>query len=290
LFVINNFFVRIALSPDIWQENNILQFLFREIGYCSLIQRNGGIIMSDYQAVFKRTEIKYLLTPNMKEMLMEQIGSKLCQDAYCNSTISNLYFDTEDYQLIRTSIEKPLYKEKLRLRSYQTPTMDSKVFVELKKKVDGTVYKRRLALPYGYAMSYLAGERLPLQQSGTSPQIRNEIDWFMKRYPLSPKAFISYQRQSWKGYEDPGLRITFDKNILFRSNQLDLSDGSFGSSLLDQDTTLMEVKMNNPMPLWLSKSLNTLQIYPVSFSKYGNCYKSYILGVDNCLTGGADIA
>jgi hypothetical protein len=126
--------------------------------------------MLDYQAVFKRTEIKYLLTPTLEEALLEQIGPWLCQDAYCNSTISNLYFDTSDYQLIRTSLEKPLYKEKLRLRSYQTPTQDSKVFVELKKKVEGTVYKRRMSLPYGDALSYLAGEQVTIPYTGALNQ------------------------------------------------------------------------------------------------------------------------
>lgn len=242
--------------------------------------------MSDFQAVFKRTEIKYLLNPLQESALMEQIESRLSKDVYGKSTISNLYFDTEDYELIRSSIEKPLYKEKLRLRSYETPTDSTKVFVELKKKVAGTVYKRRLSMPYGDAIAYLFGEQISIGNS----QIRNEIDWFMKRYPLSPKAFISYDRSAWKGLQDPGLRITFDRNILFRGDQLDLSNGTFGFSVLDPDKTVMEIKMNQPMPLWLALSLNTLGIFPVSYSKYGNCYKSYIWGNPASLEGGVFLA
>ncbi len=242
--------------------------------------------MSDYQANFKRIEIKYLLTPTQELSLMNLIDFRLCKDAFCKSTISNLYFDTEDYQLIRASIEKPLYKEKLRLRSYETPINSSEVFVELKKKVDGVVYKRRLSLPYKKAISYLSGQQVSIGQS----QIRKEIDWFMKRYSLSPKAFISYDRLALKGLNDPSLRITFDRNILFRSNQLDLATGNHGCSVLEPDKTLMEIKMNSPMPLWLSMSLNELEIFPVSYSKYGNCYKSYIFGNEDYTKGGVPIA
>lgn len=242
--------------------------------------------MSGFQAVFKRTEIKYLLSPLEETALMGEIESRLCKDTFSHSTISNLYFDTEDYQLIRSSIEKPIYKEKLRLRSYETPTASTKVFVELKKKVDGTVYKRRLSLPHHDAMAYLMGEEVKLEQT----QIRKEIDWFMTRYSLLPKAFISYDRSAWKGLQDQGLRITFDRNILFRGNHLDLSSGAYGFSVLDPDKTLMEIKMTYPMPLWLSMSLNSLGIFPVSYSKYGNCYKSYIWSNHNSIEGGVSIA
>ncbi len=238
--------------------------------------------MSDYQSIFNRTEIKYMLTPEKENAFMESVHGKLVTDAFSQSTISNVYFDTDDFQLIRSSIEKPVYKEKLRLRSYETPSDSSGVFVEVKKKVKGTVYKRRLMLPYHTAMDYLGGE--PIQTK--NPQVQNEIDWFLKRYPLQPKAFISYDRSSWRGVENPNLRITFDRNILFRSDQLELIQGSWGTQVLDPSLSLMEIKLNGAMPLWLSHSLNDLSIFPTSYSKYGSCYKSYLLKNTKLVTGG----
>lgn len=242
--------------------------------------------MNDYQSVFSRKEIKYLISSSQETALLNQINEFLCKDLYCESTISNLYFDTEDYYLIRSSIEKPLYKEKLRLRSYEVPTHSSNVFVELKKKLDGTVYKRRISLPYRDAVSYLSGDPSDLP----STQIRKEVDWFLERYPLSPKAFICYDRKAFKGKMDCGLRITFDRNILFRSNFLDLSSGNFGQNLLGPNQALMEIKMSRSMPLWLSASLNSLSIYPCSYSKYGNSYKSFILNSEINREGGVQIA
>lgn len=242
--------------------------------------------MHDYQSVFNRTEIKYLMSDTQRAALMDRINEFVCKDLYGESTISNLYFDTEDYHLIRSSIEKPLYKEKLRLRSYEVPTTSSNVFIELKKKVDGIVYKRRLSLPYLDAVSYLAGN----PSCVPSTQIRKEIDWFLERYSLSPKAFIAYDRMAYKGKVDFGLRITFDRNIRFRSNLLDLSRGNFGQTLLTQDQVLMEIKTSRPMPLWLATSLNSLGIYPCSYSKYGNCYKAFVLNRDIDWKGGVRIA
>lgn len=226
------------------------------------------------------------MSSSQEAALLNQIKEFLTKDLFGESTISNLYFDTENYHIIRSSIEKPLYKEKLRLRSYGIPTTSSNVFVELKKKVDGTVYKRRLSLPYHDAVSYLAGNPSDIPPT----QIRKEIDWFLQRYPLSPKAFISYERMAYKGKMDVGLRITFDRNILFRSQLLDLSSGNFGQTLLEPEQVLMEIKMSRPMPLWLTTSLNSLGIFPCSYSKYGNCYKSFILNHETYWKGGTRIA
>lgn len=229
--------------------------------------------MTQYQSIFNRIEIKYMLDVQTKQAFMERIGDRIQTDAFSASTISNLYYDTDDFQLIRSSIEKPVYKEKLRLRSYETPTRSSGVFVEIKKKVQGTVYKRRLMLPYQTALDYLNGQTVQTR----NPQVQKEIDWFLHRYPLLPKAYISYERSAWRGVADPTLRITFDNNILFRSKELDLADGSWGTQVLDPSQTLMEIKLNGAMPLWLSHSMNELNIFPTSYSKYGTCYKSYMI-------------
>ena len=107
-----------------------------------------------YQTVFKRYELKYLLTERQKKCVMEAMEPCMTPDAYGRTTIRNIYFDTADYRLARRSIEKPVYKEKLRIRSYEKASGASPVFVELKKKYKGVVYKRRISMPEREAMEW----------------------------------------------------------------------------------------------------------------------------------------
>jgi hypothetical protein len=229
--------------------------------------------MTEYQGVFKRIEKKYMLTEIQRQALMQQIKDRMSKDAYGLHTISNIYYDTDNFELIRASIEKPVFKEKLRLRSYGIPKDDSIVFLELKRKFKGVVYKRRIDLPFLEAQNYLLNGSRPSKDG----QIMNEIDWFLKNYQLSPKAFIAYDRTAWFGNENPDLRITFDQNIRFRDTVLDLSKGAWGTPLLKPHRTLMEIKIPGTMPVWLAHTLNELAIFPNSYSKYGACYKEYLI-------------
>lgn len=220
------------------------------------------------QTVFKRTEKKYIITLNQRKQLLELISSQICSDKFGESTVRSLYFDTDDFRLIRNSIDKPVYKEKLRLRSYSTPKADSNVFLELKKKYKGVVYKRRETLKYSEAMNYLNTRSKPIDT-----QIMKEIDWTMNYYNgLKPKMFIAYDRTAFYSKEDSNLRITFDKNVRFRNYDLELGKGSYGNLILDSGLCIMEIKILNSMPLWLSNALTQLKIYPSSFSKYGTAY------------------
>lgn len=230
--------------------------------------------MTKPQTVFKRYEKKYLLSRGQYDALLSQLQEKMTQDAYGEHTICNLYFDTPEYDLIRTSIEKPVYKEKLRLRSYGVPSAEDQVFIELKKKYKGVVYKRRVAVPLKEAADYLLGGKRPSADS----HVLSEIDWFQSTYHVVPKVFIAYERCAWYSNEDPGLRVTFDRGIRFRETALDLAFGDWGQALLEEDRVLMEIKIPSAMPLWLSRCLSELKIYPVSFSKYGVCYKVYLFG------------
>ena len=242
--------------------------------------------MGSYQSVFKRYEKKYLLNEDQYQLLQIGIENKVRLDKFSQSTIGNVYFDTEDYRLIRNSMEKPLYKEKLRIRSYGTPHEQDKVFVELKKKYKGVVYKRRTEMSLEQAREYLY-EGVPVNNSS---QIIKEIDWFIKYYEgLKPSLYISYHRLAQYGVEDPGLRITFDTNILWRDDELDLGNGAWGRSLLAPGQCLMEIKMSGAMPLWLSHLLAELKIYPTSFSKYGKAYMS-LLSLQSFNKGGKTIA
>ena len=242
--------------------------------------------MAAYQTVFRRIEKKYLLNRQQYESLRHQIDSMTVPDKFEKSTICNIYFDTPKYQLIRHSLEKPVFKEKLRLRSYGVPSENSNVFVELKRKCKGVVYKRRVGMTYPEATHYL--------KDGTAPkantQIINEINWFTHFYQgLTPAMFISYERIARVGKENPNLRITFDSNILWRKEKLSLEQGVWGTSLLQPDEYLLEIKIPGAMPLWLSKALNELNIFPTSYSKYGNAYK-LSLHSDHNKKGGAKSA
>lgn len=228
--------------------------------------------MEKVQAVFKRYEKKYLLNESKYYELRNALDKKMTADKYGNHTICNVYFDTEDYYLIRTSLQKPLYKEKLRLRSYGVPKSEDIVFVEIKKKFDGIVYKRRAPMKLKDAEQYLIYGKYPEERN----QIINEIDWVLKRYTLKPAVYIAYNRVAMYGNEDSNLRVTFDKNIRFRESSLDLRQGSDGNYILDRGMILMEVKIPGAVPVWMGRLFSELEIFPVTFSKYGICYKRYL--------------
>ena len=221
------------------------------------------------QTVFERTEKKYILTLSQRRRLLEVISRYIKPDEYGESTVCSLYFDTDDSRLIRHSMEKPVYKEKLRLRSYSTPKRDSNVFLELKKKYNGVVYKRRQTLKYTQAMDYIREGVMP-----NDSQIMREIDWAMKYYPgIAPKMFIAYDRTAFYSKTDHELRITFDRNVRFRTDNLDLAKGHYGERILDANLCIMEIKALSAMPLWLTQALSDLKIFPGSFSKYGTAYE-----------------
>ena len=223
-----------------------------------------------YQSVFKRYELKYLLTQAQKQAVLEVLARHMLPDQYGQTTIRNIYFDTENYRLIRRSIEKPLYKEKLRLRSYSQLAAEEPAFVELKKKYDGVVYKRRIKMPEKAALNWLCHGQPPADNS----QIAREIDYFSNFYrPLRPKVFLSYDRIAYYAPQHPNLRITFDDNILFRQDDLSLSAEIRGTPILGAELTLMEIKSAGGIPLWLTQALTENRIYKTSFSKYGTAYQ-----------------
>ena len=225
------------------------------------------------QTCFKRYEKKYFLTPQQYELFKEKINPYVKADDYGNYTLCNIYYDTDDYSLIRESLEKPVYKEKLRVRSYGVPGADDTVFAEIKKKYDGVVYKRRAAMSEKTALEFLGKTAAG---SGTS-QIEKELAYFQLLRRTSPKAFIAYDREALQSTVNPGLRITFDTNLRFRLDRLRLSDGDDGLPLLVGGVILMEIKIPDACPLRLCRILSGLEIRPVSFSKYGTCYKNHIL-------------
>ncbi|MDF2819851.1 MAG: hypothetical protein K0R15_292 [Clostridiales bacterium] len=226
--------------------------------------------MSQFQGTFKRYEVKYLLSEKKYKLLKQRLQDKLEIDNFGKTIICNIYFDTPDNLLIRTSLEKPIYKEKLRLRSYGIPSEGDMVYVELKKKYNDVVYKRRIKMELPMAENYLYDSK-PVSEPS---QVKREIDWFINFYKeLEPAMYISYNRIAMYGIEDPELRVTFDSNILWRKEELWLECGIWGNQLLEEGQRLMEIKIPGSMPLWLSHILDELEIYPTSFSKYGKGYQ-----------------
>lgn len=226
-----------------------------------------------FQSVFKRYELKYLLTLQQKQLVLQAMQPHMQLDKYGRTTIRNLYFDTDNFLLIRRSIEKPAYKEKLRLRSYALATKDSTVFVELKKKYDSVVYKRRIPLAEKDAARWLLeGEKRP-----QDTQIAREIDYVLSFYgKLKPTVFLSYEREAYYCKDGSDFRVTFDDHILCRQEDLTLTAEPYGESILPEGMVLMEIKCSGGIPLWMTEFLSKNKIYKTSFSKYGTAYQQLI--------------
>ncbi|MDO5391406.1 MAG: polyphosphate polymerase domain-containing protein [Eubacteriales bacterium] len=223
-----------------------------------------------YQMTFKRYELKYLMNRRQKENMLRSMEEHMKLDRYGRTTIRNIYFDTDTYQLIRRSLEKPAYKEKLRVRSYYPASGDTLVFVELKKKYQNVVYKRRLVCPEAEVMKYFCSG-MPLPDYS---QIGNEIRYFWKYYKtLHPVVFLSYEREAYYALDGSDFRVTFDENILYRENDLSLGSAIYGTFILDEGQTLMEIKTTGGIPLWMSETLTRNHLYKISFSKYGTAYQ-----------------
>ncbi len=217
------------------------------------------------QRVFRRIETKYLLTPEEYQKLLEVIEPQLEKDKYFESTNCSVYFDDDANTLAVRSLEKPLYKEKVRIRSYGVPALDSMVFVEIKKKYNGVGGKRRVPVKLRDFYDW-DGERLLAPEE---PQISREIKYLFKSYQLKPKLYLAYDRVSYAGKDDPHFRVTFDRNVRSRQTNLFLERGSQGEKYFKNGEIVMEVKAENAYPLWFVRALSQLKIYPSSFSKYG---------------------
>lgn len=222
---------------------------------------------------FMRHEMKYLISESEKQILLTGMKEHMALDRYGRSLIRNVYYDTKTYRLIRRSLEKPVYKEKLRVRSYSSVGPDDTVFVELKKKYDSIVYKRRIPLVEKDAEYCLKHEdRIP-----SNNQIAKEIQYFCSYYgDLHPVVYLSYEREAYYALDGSDFRVTLDENILYRNRDLSLESEPYGIPLLEKGQTLLEIKTTGGIPLWFTKILSENHIYQTSFSKYGLAYRNMI--------------
>ncbi|MFC0211409.1 polyphosphate polymerase domain-containing protein [Paenibacillus chartarius] len=224
--------------------------------------------------VFNRYENKYMLDEQSFRTIHDKLLQYMELDEYNRKhtfySISNIYFDTNDHALIRKSLMKPKYKEKLRLRAYGVPEPGAKVYLELKKKVYGIVNKRRTALRTEEAYDFVRTGHKPELAPYMNGQVLNEIEYFLQRYDLAPKVYLAYDRIAMFSKESRDLRITFDCNIRSRRTDLRLESGDHGEPLMEDGFWLMEVKAEKTIPVWLAHMLSEHRMFRTSFSKYGN--------------------
>lgn len=234
--------------------------------------------------VFNRYEHKYMLDRETFEKVIKIMDEHMVMDSHNEGhtpyTISNIYFDTPDDYLIRTSLSKPDYKEKLRLRAYGVPCRDSMVFLEIKKKFKGIVNKRRTKLKLNEAYTFLESGKAPEPKEYMNTQVIRELEYFLKIYNLSPKLYLAYDRIAYFEKDNRDLRISFDMNIRSRRYDLALEKGDYGERLLPEGVYLMEIKTSLAKPLWLTHMLADLDIKRTRFSKYGTEFKNMISHAD----------
>lgn len=228
---------------------------------------------------FDRIEKKCLITKEQKEAMLTEIKRHMEKDGYYDSEVCNIYFDTDHYDLIIQSIEQPMFKEKLRARSYGGY---DKVFFEIKTKLCGKEnnvgYKRRVRVTkkdYNKMVKEHANLSDFMAQNADEPndyRIAEEVDYLIKHFDLKPKILVFYRRYSWQGEQK--LRITFDENLRYRTEDVKFckkkSDKKY---FLDEKNIIMEIKAQGAWPLWLARKLSSERIFPQQFSKVGKIYQ-----------------
>ncbi len=227
-----------------------------------------------YANTFKRREMKFLLDEEQYKTVSDTVSRFMTEDDFGLHTILNIYLDNINDDLIRTSLGKPVYKEKLRLRTYGAYGMsvggDSEAFLEIKKKYRGITYKRRFEGTYKELFDYVTYGTPPEKRG----QVFEEIDYMIRRLELVPKIVICYDREAYYGNDDKEFRVTFDGNVRYRKEDLDLRHGDGGERLDNTPYRIMEVKSAGAVPLWLVRVLSENRIYHGSFSKYGTIFQS----------------
>ena len=225
------------------------------------------------QMIFQRYESKYLMTLSQQQTVLAAMRPYMEPDVYSHSSIRNLYLDTPDFRLIRRSLERPVYKEKLRIRSYGRAENTDMVFVELKKKYRSVVYKRRISLPQDQALACFS-KTWPWPDSQIGTELAYAADFYQT---LRPAVFLSYERDAFHGTEDEDLRVTFDTEIRYRQDGLSLDSDTWGIPILPPGLVLMELKVSGGLPLWMAHVLSCQGIFKTSFSKYGAAYQNILL-------------
>ena len=212
--------------------------------------------------------MKYRLTKDQVTYFKKRILEYMKIDKYGLTSICSIYFDTPSYSLINKSIEKPKFKEKLRLRSYGIAKKDSPVFLEIKRKNEKIVYKRRIMTKEDKAYRFFLED-----EEFDHNQISRELQAFKEsHHHLEPKYLIIYDRIAYY-QDDSDVRITLDMNPRYRVDDLNLHTSLEGTPLLDEGEAILEIKVQHSVPMWLVDILTKGKIYQSSFSKVGAAHK-----------------
>lgn len=231
------------------------------------------------ELIFRRREKKFLLSLEQYNSILRKILQHgMRYDSHCKDgniySIYNIYFDNDNNTVIRRSVSHPRFKEKFRLRSYTVPKSgDEEVYLELKRKINGIVVKRRAGLSYNDAIGFLMDGIMPQSKDRLVCQVLKEISYYLHITNARPAVYLSYDRIAMFDSGDPHFRITFDKNITTRRYDLELSKGPYGEKLLYDDEILMEIKISGAIPKWFADILTEEKAYMSGFSKYGNEYQ-----------------
>ena len=225
------------------------------------------------QKQFKRREVKFIIDKESFALFEQELSHYMVEDQFAKSTISNVYFDNDDFDMIQDAIAKKNGREKVRMRVYdQQPSFQSQAFLEIKKKVEGVGYKYRLTSTPIAISNYI--EHFSDHSNVLDAQISAELQSLTKRYgKLSPKMYIYYDRSSYRGRDDRKLRLTIDQNLVYRDVEVPLLHQKYGYPLLPHHLMIMEIKIQDAMPHWLQDLLDKYHLEQQSFSKYGTAYR-----------------
>lgn len=225
---------------------------------------------------FRRIESKYIVNSFQKEELTKELLKHMEYDKFCvgekTYKIQNIYYDTDDQAVISRSIEKPTYKQKLRLRKYDS----GELFLEIKKKSEGVVGKRRISLTMEELKRWMEDAVPPVRTKYVDQHIIQEISYYLKCTRFKENVYISYERLGFFDKNDKEFRVTFDSDIHTKRNNFDFDTDDYEENLLPDGTYILEIKSVRNYPIWLVNKLNELKIYRHSFSKYGTEYKRFL--------------
>ena len=235
--------------------------------------------MANIQEVFERKETKYVITPMQYEQLLKFLRGHIEKDIYYEGTNCSVYYDTPTFELVSHSLEKPIFKQKFRIRSYGVPRLNDYIFLEIKKKFKGVNNKRRIRLKLEDFYKFIrSGELI-----ADNPIIEREVAYWFNFYNLRPSIYIAYKRFSYCSVEDSNFRLTFDFDLRSRLDHLRLEAGDYGQSYFGRGEIIMEAKTIGSFPPWFISTLSQLCIYPTSFQKYGYTYQKRFPEIANKL-------
>lgn len=229
-------------------------------------------------ATFKRYEKKYLITKEQLDAILPQLLEYTELDPFCLGgnmyRIYSIYYDTDNHDVIRQNSSKPVYKEKMRIRSYyDRKDPEDKIFMEIKKKSEGQGNKRRIKLKIKELEPFVNDGIMPETHDYLSAQVAKELAYYLKMNKVHPALYVQYDRLALFGKEDKDFRMTFDTNVRVRRSNFQFGESDEDELLLPGGEYIMEIKILGAMPLWLTEILDKNKLYSRGFSKYGVKFK-----------------